>query len=55
MTYKYNDKVYEFALNGQTAKFVGEPPLSKSRLAAFCLGLGAAAAVLTMLLGVIVS
>ncbi len=55
MTYKYNDKVYEFALNGQTAKFVGEPPLSKSRLAAFCIGLGAAAAVLTMLLGVIVS
>lgn len=55
MTYKYNDKVYEFALNGQTAKFVGEPPLSKPRLAAFCLGLGAAAAVLTMLLGVIVS
>lgn len=39
MTYKYGDKVYEFALNGQTGKFVGEPPLSKSRLALFCAGL----------------
>lgn len=53
MTYKYNDKVYEFALNGQTAKFVGEPPLSKPRLAAFCAGLGAAAFVISMLLGVL--
>ena len=53
MTYKYNDKVYEFALNGQTAKFVGEPPLSKPRLAAFCAGLGTAAFVISMLLGVL--
>ena len=53
MTYKYNDKIYEFALNGQTAKFVGEPPLSKPRLAAFCAGLGAAAFVISMLLGVL--
>lgn len=52
MTYKYRDKVYEFALNGQTAKFVGEPPLSRSRLAGFCLGLGLAVAVLTFIGGV---
>lgn len=54
MTYKYNGKVYEFALNGQTAKFVGNPPLSKPRLAAFCTAIGVLAAVLTVLLGVFV-
>ena len=46
MTYKYGDKVYEFALNGQTGKFVGEPPLSKSRVALFC-------ALLSMVIGII--
>ena len=53
MTYKYKDKVYEFALNGQTAKFVGTPPLSKERLAAFCAALGLGVAALCLLLGVI--
>lgn len=52
MTYKYNDKIYEFALNGQTAKFVGTPPLSKSRCAAFCAGIAALAAVITIAAGV---
>lgn len=54
MTYKYGDKIYEFALNGQTGKFVGTPPISKGKLAAFCAGLGAAVAALTMLVGVLV-
>lgn len=54
MSYKYGDKIYEFALNGQTAKFVGTPPISKGKLAAFCAGLGAAVAALTMLVGVFV-
>ena len=52
MTYKYHDKVYEFALNGQTAKFVGEPPLSRSRVGLFCAGLGLLTAVITLAVGV---
>ena len=32
MTYKYQDKMYEFAVNGQTGKVVGKLPLS-SKLA----------------------
>ena len=35
MSYKYNDKVYEFAMNGQTGKLAGTPPLSKPKLFAF--------------------
>ncbi len=54
MTYKYKDKIYEFALNGQTAKFVGTPPLCKGRLAAFAIGLGLAAAALVVLLAFLV-
>lgn len=40
MTYKYNDKVYEFALNGQTGKLAGTPPLDKKRLAGFSAMIG---------------
>ncbi len=54
MTYKYGDKIYEFALNGQTAKFVGTPPLSKGRVAAFCTAIGLIAALITLVVGVIV-
>lgn len=32
MTYKYNDKIYEFAINGQTGKLAGTPPLDKKKL-----------------------
>lgn len=52
MTYKYRDKVYEFALNGQTAKFVGTPPVSRGKLLGFALGIGAVAALLTIVAGV---
>lgn len=51
MTYKYKDKVYEFALNGQTAKLVGTPPLSNARLAKFCCGVGLLVMLGTILLG----
>ena len=44
---------YSVALNGQTAKFVGTPPLSKGRCAAFCLAIAAAAALITLAAGVI--
>ncbi len=45
---KYKDKMYRFAMNGQTGKAVGDYPVSRSKLAAFFCGtfavLGAAAA-----------
>ena len=51
MSYKYKDKVYEFAINGQTGKLAGTPPLSKGRLWLACLGLGAVVTVVCALLG----
>ncbi len=32
MTYNYKDKIYEFAINGQTGKLAGTPPLDKKKL-----------------------
>lgn len=51
MTYKYNDSVYSFAINGQTGKLAGTPPLDKGRLVRFCIGLAAAAALAVGLFG----
>lgn len=47
MTYNYKDKIYEFAINGQTGKLAGTPPLDKQKLRMFCtaLGIGITAAV----------
>lgn len=33
MTYRYDNKIYEFAINGQTGKLAGTPPLDKGKLA----------------------
>jgi DNA-directed RNA polymerase subunit RPC12/RpoP len=33
LSYKYNDKFYHFAINGQTGKFAGDLPVSKAKLA----------------------
>ena len=55
MTYKYRDKIYEFALNGQTAKFVGDPPVSRGKLALASVGIGLIAALITVIVGVILS
>ena len=41
LTTKYNGKLYKFAMNGQTGRFVGELPISKSKFAAFLLGITA--------------
>ena len=35
MTYKYNGKLYEFAVNGQSGKLVGKTPLSVKKLVIF--------------------
>lgn len=51
MTYRYQDKVYEFAINGQTGKLAGTPPLNKSKLRLFSAGIGLAAAVVCFLIG----
>ncbi len=51
MTYRYQDKTYEFAINGQTGKFAGEPPISKSRMWGFSLGLAGVVAVISILIG----
>jgi len=54
LSYNYKGKVYEFAVNGQTGKLAGTPPLSKGKLALFCAGLGlTVAAVLTLIGGAI--
>jgi DNA-directed RNA polymerase subunit RPC12/RpoP len=51
MAYKYKDKVYEFAMNGQTGKLAGTPPLSKGKLALASLALGAAVTLVCGLIG----
>lgn len=54
LTYKYRDHVYEFAVNGQSGKFVGTPPLDKKKRLLFSLGLGLAVALIAFGLGVLV-
>lgn len=51
MTYRYNDKIYEFAVNGQTGKLAGTPPLDKAKLALFSSAVGLAVALLSFLIG----
>jgi hypothetical protein len=51
MTYKYNGKMYEFAVNGQSGKLAGNPPLSKKKLAVFGILLAVGIAVLTAIGG----
>lgn len=53
MSYKYNGKVYEFAMNGQTGKLAGTPPLSKIKLASFSSGIGLIVAMLFFLGGLL--
>lgn len=50
MTYKHNDKIYSFAMNAQTGKLAGTPPLSFGKLFGFC---GALLAVLTLIITII--
>ncbi len=51
MTYKYKEKIYSFALNGQTGKIAGTPPLDKKKMTLFSLALGTGIGLLTMLGG----
>ncbi len=54
MSYKYKDKVYEFAMNGQTGKLAGTPPLSKPKLAGFTSVIGAVAALIFFIGGLLI-
>ena len=51
MTYRHDGKLYEFALNGQTGKLAGTPPLDKGKLTWFCTGIGAAIAAVIYIIG----
>lgn len=55
MTFKYQDKIYSFAINGQTGKLAGIPPLCKAKLrafaAAFAVGITAIAALIGWCMG----
>ena len=51
MSYKYKDKMYEFAINGQTGKLAGTPPLSKGRLGLLCAAIGAALSAIIIVVG----
>jgi len=46
MTYKYKDVIYEFAVNGQTGKLAGTPPLNKLKLKLVSAGIGVGTALL---------
>lgn len=46
MTYEYRGQRYSFAINGQTGKQAGTPPLAVGRLAGVCAGIVAAVTIL---------
>ncbi len=46
LTYPYKDKMYYFAMNGQTGKFGGILPINKGKLALFAFGIPFAAAII---------
>ena len=51
MSYRYKGQIYEFAMNGQTGRLAGTPPLDKGRLALFSSAIGAAAAIICTIIG----
>ena len=53
LNYRYKDKTYQFALNGQTGKQVGTLPLSKGRMAGFFGGLTAGIWIMLTLIHII--
>ncbi|HEY9574106.1 MAG TPA: hypothetical protein VIR32_01060 [Lachnospiraceae bacterium] len=49
LTTKYKDKVYKFAMNGQTGKFVGELPIDKKKALLYGSGIFAAVMLLAQI------
>ncbi|MBR1458025.1 MAG: hypothetical protein IJ595_01435, partial [Oscillospiraceae bacterium] len=52
MNYQYQGKTYSFAINGQTGKQAGTPPLDTGKLLGVCALIAAACAVVAFLGGV---
>jgi len=50
MNYKYNGETYSFALNGQTGKLAGTPPLDKKMLKLFSIGIGAITSIIVAII-----
>ena len=53
LNYRYQGKNYQFALNGQSGKMVGDLPISKGRIACWMAGMTAGMFTLLTLIGVI--
>lgn len=51
MTYNYKGQLYEFAINGQTGKLAGTPPLDKKKLRLFSALIALAVTILVFLFG----
>lgn len=51
LNYRYKEKNYVFAINGQTGKFVGKLPISMKKAAGWFAGVSAAAYIILMLAG----
>ncbi len=51
MTYNYKGQIYEFAINGQTGKLAGTPPLDKKKLGIISALIGLAVTLLLFLAG----
>ncbi len=51
-TFECNGKKYEFAVNGQSGRFSGEPPISKAKILSLSVGTGLLVAILFILGGI---
>jgi len=51
--YDYKHSEHTFAMNGQTGKIVGKPPLSKGKIAAWFAGVSAGAFAVIKLIAVL--
>lgn len=51
ISYRYRDKDYIFAMNGQTGKVIGEPPVSRGKVAGWFAGISAVAFAVLMVMG----
>ena len=49
----YHGKTYTFAMNGQTGRFIGNLPISKSKLAGLFVGVAAGVSAVTFLAGLL--
>lgn len=54
VSYNYNDKDYIFAMNGQTGKIVGKPPLSIGKIFAWFAGISATSFLILTIISLII-